>query len=162
MPFHPDVPLNADLSHPVSLHAITYESYLQTKPLRKENIFENHKVQLEVILATSGDHAITVNEWAAIFANKHKLNIKIALNNAIKLRRRIKLIMLLELISVFINKWELDSNKVKMKNVYQVSLVASETLKHTNYFLKVRRFFLLFNKGWGVLISLIFPSRFKS
>ena len=146
IPFHPDIPLNKDLSYPVSLQAIVYESYIQTKFLRLSSDFDNHQNQLEIILATSGAHAILVEEWGELFARKHKLNMPLALNNSRKLRRKIKLATLPEWISIHINKIEPNNNKIQMKNVYQTSIVASEALMNLKYSNKFKRIYSLFIK----------------
>lgn len=147
LPFHSDVPLNNDLTHPASIQAIIYESYLQTKTLRTSNIFDNHQNQLEIILATAGKHATPMKEWAMLFTNKHKLNMPLALNNSVKLRRNLKLTTLPHSISNFINKIEPDSNKIPMRNVQQASIVASELLKKATYSNKLKRIFTLFKKA---------------
>lgn len=74
LPFHPDMPLHPDGSYPLSLHALVYESYLQSGTLRPTSIKVSHMQQLEVIMATAGVHHESIHEWGKIFADQHGLD----------------------------------------------------------------------------------------
>ena len=75
LPFHEDLPLcGGDIKYPPSIHVLVYESYLQSKELRKEAMAHTRSQQLEIILATSGNHDAEITEWGGVFAKAHGLN----------------------------------------------------------------------------------------
>ena len=76
IPFHKDLPLCVDSSYPPSIHAIIYESYLQSAGLRPEALQNINTQQLEIILATSGQHKREVDDWGKIFAATHGLDFE--------------------------------------------------------------------------------------
>jgi hypothetical protein len=82
IPFHPELPLCADGSYPLSLHALAYEAYLQSKALRSGPAMLDRQRQLEIILTTSGRHRRTVLDWGQIFAKQHGLDFSLAARKA--------------------------------------------------------------------------------
>jgi len=84
--FHADLPLFADGSQPVSLQALVYESYLQSSRLRAMASNTGHARQLAIILAMSGAHRKSIEEWGGMFAQMHGLNYE-AVKRAAYLKR---------------------------------------------------------------------------
>lgn len=73
--FHPALPLCADGSYPPSIQALIYESYLQAEQLGvSPPDREMHRRQLELVLATSGNHHAALAAWGEIFARMHGLD----------------------------------------------------------------------------------------
>lgn len=73
IPFHNDVPCHDDGSLPISHHALVYEAYLQSGPLRQA-AGPDKKQQLEIILATAGAHRASIDKWAQKFASQHAID----------------------------------------------------------------------------------------
>lgn len=127
--FHKDMPLCADGMFPKSLHALTYESYLQLGELQGEGGKINHKEQLEIILALDSSRGEEIIGWARSFALMHGIDFKVAYRKsrflAPVLRSR-KFILKLKhaLQSVVI-----DGEGIPLRNVYQASVAATTTIK---------------------------------
>lgn len=86
IPFHLEVPTLEDGSIPLSLQACVYEAYLQAAPLGNGIMTITHEQQLPILLATSGKHRDSVDEWGKLFAEYHGLNFTQALKSANRLR----------------------------------------------------------------------------
>ncbi|MGR0481942.1 MAG: glycosyltransferase family 2 protein [Candidatus Electronema sp. V4] len=121
MPFHNDIPLNEDGSYPLSIQAIVYESYLQTEMLRKSSQFKNHQHQLELILATSGIHKMSVESWGMNFSKKHGLNFSNAIRKSSLKNRANRFSNMLTLFRFYI----IDGDNSLLSNVYEASIAAS-------------------------------------
>ena len=89
--FHGDLPLCGNGTYPPSIHALVYEAYLQSKGLRKETSESTHLQQLEVILATSGNHDSEIAEWGDLFARTHGLDYGDIQSKAVRRRLLLKL-----------------------------------------------------------------------
>ncbi len=73
IPLHKDIPRCPDRGIPASMHALVYESYLQSQDLREVMPEDIHAVQLEIILRSAGVHGTSVAEWGRVFAAQHGL-----------------------------------------------------------------------------------------
>lgn len=82
IPLHRDIPHCPDGGYPASLHALVYESYLQSQDLRDEMPEVMHASQLEVILGSAGVHDASVAEWGRLFAAQHGLAFEKIHSNA--------------------------------------------------------------------------------
>lgn len=128
LPFHPDMPTNADGSLPRSLHALVYECYLQSQSLRGVQSTEGHARQLAVILASDTAHRVEIREWGRRFAAHHGLDYDDAL-------RRSKAKLPLVLSHALVGKaWRaansviMDTPRLPITDVYQAS-VAIATIR---------------------------------
>ena len=122
---HPDMPVHQDGTYPLSLQAIVYESYLKTKSLRDHALESSHQEQLEVILATSGRHIVSIREWGKIFANKHGLDYQKIKYRANRRRILIKFVSTLRNVSTVINEYPLSTGDLPINNVYEASLACA-------------------------------------
>jgi len=125
IPLHPNIPPCPDGGCPLSLQAIVYESYLQTKNLRDQAQESIHQQQLEVILATSGRHEASVREWGKIFATKHGLNYDKIQSKANRKKMVFNLSVIPGQISHVINTHYVGSPEYPIKNVYEASIAAA-------------------------------------
>ncbi len=125
IPLHPDIPLCADGSYPLSLQATVYESYLQTKNLRDQTWESIHQQQLEVILATSGKHAASVRKWGKIFATTHGLNYDKIQSKASRKKIVLNLASFPSRISRAINTYRVGYPEFSIKDVYEASIAAA-------------------------------------
>lgn len=125
IPLHPDIPLCADRSYPLSLQAMIYESYLQTKNLREQTRGNIHQQQLELILATAGRHEASVREWGKIFATTHGLDYEEIQSKASRKKIVLNLASFQSLISRAINIYRTGCPKFPIKNVYEASVAAA-------------------------------------
>ena len=125
IPLHPDIPLCADGSYPLSLQALVYESYLQTKNFRDQSQENIHQQQLEVILATSGKHAASVRDWGKIFATTHGLNYDEIQSKASRKKIILSLALFPSRISRAINTYRVGHPEFSIKDVYEASIAAA-------------------------------------
>jgi glycosyltransferase involved in cell wall biosynthesis len=125
IPLHPDIPLCPDGSYPLSLQAIVYESYLQTKNLRDQAQESIHQQQLEVILAKSRRHEASVREWGKIFATTHGLDYDEIQSKASWKKIVFNLSSVPGRISRAINTFHVGSPECPIKDVYEASIVAA-------------------------------------
>jgi len=126
IPFHDALPLD-ELGQPVnSMQAIIYESYLQSKCLRKSSEFENHQKQLELILASSGQHKRAVVAWGNVFADMHGLDIERAWSKAKGLELKFHIFQRLRQADNGLNSYRIDGNpQYPLKDVYEASVAAA-------------------------------------
>lgn len=122
---HPDIPLCADGSYPLSLQAMVYESYLQTKNLRDQAQENIHQQQLELILATSGKHLSSVRDWGKIFATTHGLNYDEIQSKASRKKIVLNLTLFPGRISRVINTYRVRCPEFFIKDVYEASIAAA-------------------------------------
>jgi hypothetical protein len=75
IPFHSDVPLNADGSYPTTTAGLVFESFMQTTALRSSNLDVTYAQQLELILTKAIESGTSPNtiEWGNLFATQHGL-----------------------------------------------------------------------------------------
>jgi hypothetical protein len=73
LPFHADVPLTPEGALPTSLHALVYESFLQSQDLRGDSVITDHARQLAIILADPISNG-TARDWGRQFARLHGLD----------------------------------------------------------------------------------------
>jgi hypothetical protein len=129
LPFHADVPLQSDGRYPLSMHALVYESYLQSSTLRDAPSPNLHEQQLEVVLATSPADKLT-EEWVSAFAARHGLNEAAARRRA-KLRRwNVRLHSIPERIHRMVNIHRVGSAEVPIRDVDEACLCAAEILEN--------------------------------
>ena len=127
IPFHKDIPLFDDGNYPPSEQAFVYESYLQSAFLRDDVRQCMHQQQLELILATSGKHSVSIGEWGKIFAATHGLDYDEIQHRA----TRRKLLLFLRLTSVpgrifsAFNRYDVGSPELPIKDVYEASIAAA-------------------------------------
>jgi Glycosyl transferase family 2 len=125
IPFHDDIPLNADGSIPLSLHALVYECYLQSQSLRPEGSRESHARQLEIIMASDTAHLTQVREWGQRFSHLHGLDYGKALRGAATRR------LLLGPNAFATKTWRaansiiVDTPHVPITDVYQASIAVA-------------------------------------
>lgn len=125
IPFHPDISLCADGSYPLSLQAMVYESYLQTKNLRDQARESIHQQQLEVILATSGRHEASVREWGKIFATTHGLDYDEIQSKASRKKIVLNLVSVPGRIFRAINTYIVGCPEFPIKDVYEAAIAAA-------------------------------------
>jgi glycosyltransferase involved in cell wall biosynthesis len=125
MPFHADLPLHEDGSFPRSLHALVYESYLQSRCLREGEEMESRDRQLQIILASDAPSQAEVHEWGRLFARQHGLDYD---KNAAAARLRglaIKPYALAVKTIRAANSIILDNASAPITDVHQASIAAS-------------------------------------
>lgn len=124
--FHHDLPLCCDGKVVHSLQASAYEVYLQSKHLRKINIFEDHQKQLQVILSVNdGIHRESVEAWGEQFAALHCLDLPNAIKSSkgdiffLKLRKGLRAMF------SFLNRYVVHGDTYPLNDVYDAAIVAS-------------------------------------
>jgi glycosyltransferase involved in cell wall biosynthesis len=122
---HPDIPYCSDGNLPMSLQALVYESYLQSKNLRDQAQEDIHQQQLEVILAKSGRHEASIREWGKIFATTHGLDYDKIQSKTNRTKIIINLVSLLGRMSLAINKFHVGSAECPINDVYVASIAAA-------------------------------------
>lgn len=133
IPFHPDVPICADGNYPSSIHAMVYESYLQSSFLRHSVNTDNiHAQQLEIILATSENKFVyDVEMWGKSFAEIHELNFDLISMKA-NMRRLFFTISWMKFkFSSMVNTHLVESKKYPIQNIYEASVMANSTIQCT-------------------------------
>ena len=124
IPFHPDVPLNTDGTYPRSYHALVYESYLQSQPLRDERRADRHEEQLELFLALA-KHEADVRTWAQLFADAHALDLDRATERAKWRRMRFKLDTILQRARNAVDTVVVNSSEFPVRDIYEASIAAT-------------------------------------
>ena len=125
IPFHADLPLRGDGSCPRSLHALVYESYLQSRCLRDGEETESRDRQLQIILASDAPSQTEIREWGRLFAQQHGIDFE---KNAAAARLRALAIKSYALAAKTIrtaNSIILDNASAPITDVHQASIAAS-------------------------------------
>lgn len=122
IPFHPEIPTQADGSLPPSLQACVYESYLQSSPLGGDALGMSHARQLPILLATSGKHRDTIDSWGKIFAESHHLDYADAQRKAAHLRPWLQARALGQKTRRVLRSVVTD--KLSLQNVHEASIAA--------------------------------------
>jgi glycosyltransferase involved in cell wall biosynthesis len=128
IPLHKDIPACADGNIPPSIHALIFESYLQTDFLRNGPgaTSETMREQLEIILASSPAGDRDVEEWARLFAGLHGLDFEAARRKAGGRRFRFKLAAMPERLLQRMNTKVVGSPTVAVANVFDASRMAAD------------------------------------
>jgi glycosyltransferase involved in cell wall biosynthesis len=125
IPFHADLPLHGDGSYPRSLHALVYESYLQSECLRNGAETESRDRQLQIILASVAPSKAEIHEWGRLFAQQHGIDYG---KNAAAARLRALTIKSYALVAKTMrtaNSIILDNASAPITDVHQASIAAS-------------------------------------
>ncbi len=124
IPFHEDIPLFRDRAYPPSMHALVYESYLQSGALRPSSTESLAGAMLTIILATAGRHQPLVQEWAGIFAERHHLSLR-SFDTKVKLARiKFALGSFAWQVAGLVNTFSIGSREFPIADVYEASIVA--------------------------------------
>jgi glycosyltransferase involved in cell wall biosynthesis len=127
IPFHEALPLTGNGKPVMSIHAMTYESYLQSKQLRETSEFEDHQYQLALILAlNNGIHQESVEAWAYTFSGLHNLDFGRAQTYAKYFYLPFKIFKLLRRIGERMNIFVIIGSKYHLKDVYEASVAAAK------------------------------------
>lgn len=132
IPWHDDLPRNADDNIPMSVDALIYESYLQSAALRSDEpaLGISHAQQLEVMLAGASRRTrAALEEWGRLFAAKHALPFDDLRARARAKRRRGRFGRLAARWGRSLNGWEIDSPAEPMRDVREAALVAAAVLR---------------------------------
>jgi glycosyltransferase involved in cell wall biosynthesis len=124
MPFHADIPLCRDGTYPPSMHALVYESYLQSRTLRPESVADLRETMLTIILANAGKHNALVQDWAEIFADRHGLDLDSIKTQARFARISVGLSSLALRIGTVLNTFSVGSSDFPIRDVYDASIAA--------------------------------------
>jgi hypothetical protein len=124
MPFHEAIPLCRDGTYPPSMQALVYESFLQSTGLRSESEESPPEMMLVIILASAESHETSIQEWAVLFAEKHRLDLASVRRKAriAKIGIRIKSTFLQ--FGTILNTFSLGSRSFPIRDVYEASIVA--------------------------------------
>jgi glycosyltransferase involved in cell wall biosynthesis len=125
IPFHPDIPLQADGDYPKSVQVLVYESYLQVAEILPSSRKLEPAEQLKVILATAGPHEGSIHEWGKIFAELHGLDFNEIAPQARRYSRKLKISRLPENIASVLNTYSLSSDEYPLRDVYHASIAAA-------------------------------------
>lgn len=145
IPFHQE--MHADL-FPISLHALTYESYLQARDFVQPDPSITHAQQLEVILheiQNRPQHRESVTEWARSFAKYHGLDFHRIQRDAARKNYGYRVRMAPASLLRRFNTITLGPDAgVPMRDVYEASLAAATVIsvrpsRIDNNIMKLRR-----------------------
>jgi hypothetical protein len=125
IPLHPAIPHEPDGSYPMSVHALVYESYLQTAFLRDEAPGPRHAEQLAVILAFGGKHQAAVNEWARRYAAVNGLDYERGRAAAAAIRLRMRFARIPQQVRAAIGHYELGSAAFPLRDVFEATIAAA-------------------------------------
>jgi hypothetical protein len=124
IPFHADLPLCADGTYPPSPQAFVYESYLQTRDLRRDGPSVDRTQELAVILGSGGRNAGSIREWGKLFARRHALDFDASIKEAAAWRAKNSLHRLLRRLSGSINVYKTDSEHPEIRDVGEACVAA--------------------------------------
>lgn len=125
LPFHEDMPLCDDGGYPLSLHALVYESYLQSMSLRPAAGQVDHVRQLEIIMGTGGVHRASVHEWGKRFADQHGLDYQKAVRGARLRGYFLRPYSLALKVLRAANSISVGSPNTPIRDIYEASIAAS-------------------------------------
>jgi glycosyltransferase involved in cell wall biosynthesis len=130
IPFHHDVPLNADGNFPVSIDLLVFESYQQASYLHGNSLSVSPESQLPLFLARDIEDKERMDEWVCNFANLHKLDISRARARVPLLKARLKWDLFNEYAAAFVNFYRIEpSFGLRIRDVFEASLVAETVLR---------------------------------
>lgn len=128
IPFHQDIPLNADGSFPVSIDLLVYESYLQARYLHHNKLGVKHEDQLRLFVSRKIDDAKRMREWTSLFARQHGLDAEAARSRGTALALLVSRTR--ELTHAFLTYYRIEpSFGIRMRDVYEASIVAQTVLR---------------------------------
>jgi glycosyltransferase involved in cell wall biosynthesis len=125
IPFHSDMPLQANGDYPKSIQALIYESYLQVTEILPGSKTLEPAEQLKVILATAGPHRESVYEWGKIFAELHGLDFSEIAPRARRYSRKLRIGRLPANLATLLNTYSLSSDEYPIRDVYHASMAAA-------------------------------------
>lgn len=125
IPFHRDIPLQANGDYPKSIQALIYESYLQVNEIWPTGKDLKHTEQLKVILATASSHGESVHEWGKIFAELHGIDFGKVAMEARRYSQKLKISRLPIKIFELGNTYVMASDECPVRDVYQASIAAA-------------------------------------
>ena len=124
IPLHKDIPLCRDGTYPPSMHALVYESYLQSSSLRPKTVERLPETMLTIILATAGRHQQLLQEWAMDFAELHRLDLDSIRTKAKFGKIRLAITSLPLQLAALINTFGIGSVEYPISDVYEASIAA--------------------------------------
>jgi hypothetical protein len=129
IPFHESLPLLKNRSPVRSRSVLVYESFLQASPFHHlKEISTTNKQQLEVALATSGNHHDEVLEWAQSFRRLYCISPSMITVVLLRVRNFIANLFN-RLYSVFSAHRIYGSVRNPLSNVYDASVYAGILIK---------------------------------
>jgi hypothetical protein len=130
IPWHADIPTLPDGKVPFSADLLVYESYLQTMHLHDNALGLNHREMLALFLARNIEDRERMAAWGELFAQKHGLDLAEGRRRAAALRLRVMRDRVLQNAAAFRDFYRLEPRfGVKMRDVYEASVVAATILK---------------------------------
>lgn len=130
IPWHEDIPTLDDGSIPLSIDLLVYESCLQSKYLRKDELEISRADMLARFLARGIPDGKRMGRWLERFADRHDLNLESARRKGTALRLRLKWRRMLENALAFRDLYRLEPYfGVPMRDVYEASIVAATILR---------------------------------
>jgi hypothetical protein len=126
LPFHPDVPLMADGSYPLSSQALVYEAYLQSRFLRQPDDAVSPGRQLELALADTSHAAEPLNEaWGRVFSKLHGLDFERHRKASLRLKRFQRLKSMARLIGMSLSTVVVHDRSWRIDNVFEAAVAAT-------------------------------------
>jgi glycosyltransferase involved in cell wall biosynthesis len=125
IPFHAALPREPDGGYPISVHALVYESYLQTGFLRGEHPGARHAEQLAVMLAVGGKNQETVEAWGQRFAEAHGLDYARCRAAATRLGRLRRVQRIPARLRSAVDHLDLGSAELPIRDVFEATIAAA-------------------------------------
>lgn|GEM_PF-876761 len=136
IPFHSDIPMGPSGEYPKSLHAMIYESHLQSLDLGRGFPERVHSRQLAVALKRAGRHREDVEIWGRRFAGLHGLNYEV-IRKSVRNRQVFQFIRQLPSeISLIFFSCRVRSPVLPMRDVFEASVVSAAILETRPGFLR--------------------------
>jgi glycosyltransferase involved in cell wall biosynthesis len=127
IPLHPAIPYTSSGGYPQSIHALVYDCYLRSAPLRPDEPVQ-HQEQLEVVLAMIDDNAHAITAWAHAFAAQHGLDFERAQERAGRRRDLVRLRRVPQRLRAGVTHI-VDASMVPIRDIYEASLVAGSVYR---------------------------------
>jgi hypothetical protein len=102
-----------------------YESFLQTRDLRRDGPSVDHAEELAVILGSGGRNASSIREWGKLFARRHSLDFDAIAERAAAWRTKNSLHRLIRRLAASFNVYKTDSHGPAPRDVLEASAAAA-------------------------------------
>lgn len=130
IPFHPDVTPLDDGNVPLNIDLLVYESWLQSRHLRRDDAPLDPARQLAQFMAREAADPARMDQWVGRFAERHRIDLATIGPQVARERRRLRRASLRDQAAKLATTFRVEpSFGLRMRDVFEASLVAGTVLR---------------------------------
>lgn len=129
IPFHPDVTPLDDGNVPLNIDLLVYESWLQSRHLRSDDVQPDPARQLAQFMARDAADPARMDQWVGRFAQRHQIDLAAIGPKVVRERRRLRRASLRDQVAKLVGTFRVEpSFGLRMRDVFEASVVAGTVL----------------------------------